>query len=179
MTRFLHVGLLVGIGVIIVHICFLFLFPYWAQNTIWLRLEKIGNPYQFVDLKTDDPIRKSTDPLFLLKVCRFDLQNGPVHLRALKTTQSWSLAAYTQNGFIFYSLNDRTAPYATLDLIIGTPIQIIELKQSKPKNNITSVLVSKNLKKGFAILRIFAPSSLAITESKAFLSSATCHTFNG
>ncbi|MBX4336107.1 DUF1254 domain-containing protein [Bartonella raoultii] len=179
MTRFIHAGLLTGIGALIVHICFLFLLPYSAKNTIWSKIEKLGASYQFVDLTPENPIQQSIDPFFLLKACRFDLQNGPVHLKALKTTQFWSLAAYTQNGVIFYSLNDRTAPHATLDLIIGKPIQIIELKQSNPKNNSNSVFVSQNLNKGFVLLRIFAPSPLAKTKSKAFFSSATCHTFNG
>ncbi|AGF75547.1 DUF1254 domain-containing protein [Bartonella vinsonii] len=179
MTRFIHAALLAGIGAIIVHICVLFLMPYWTQNNIWTELKKSGPPYQFVDLDARNPIQQSIDPFFLLKVCRFDLENGPVHLKALQTTQFWSLAAYTYDGSIFYSLNDRTTPHATLDLIIGKPIQIIELKQSKTKNNRNSVLVAKNLNQGFALLRIFAPSLLEKKKSEEFFSSATCRIFNG
>ncbi|WP_208441468.1 DUF1254 domain-containing protein [Bartonella raoultii] len=178
MIRFIHTALLAIIGALIVHICVLFLIPYWTQESIWEELKKTGNPYQFVDLSANNSIQQTTDPFFLLKVCRFNLKNGPVHFKASKTTQFWSLAAYTQEGIIFYSLNDRTTPNATLDLIIGKPIHIIELKQSKPKNNVNSVLVAKNLHKGFALLRIFAPSSLAKKESEAFFSSATCHMLN-
>ncbi|WP_273759624.1 hypothetical protein [Bartonella sp. ML70XJBT.G] len=178
MIRFLHTAFLVIIGALIVHICILFLIPYWAENNIWTELQKSGDPYQFVDLDSHNPLQKTVDPFFLLKVCRFDLENGPVHLKALKTTQFWSLAAYTQDGTIFYSLNDRTAPDATLDLIIGKLIHIIELKKSKPKNNINSVLVAKKLNKGFALLRIFVPSLLTKKESEAFFSSATCHRLN-
>lgn len=178
MTRFIQTALLAIIGALIVHICVLFLIPYWAENNLWTELKKSGDPYQFVDLDAHNPLQKTADPFFLLKVCRFDLENGPVHLKALKTTQFWSLAAYTQDGIIFYSLNDRTAPNATLDLIIGKPIHIIELKQSKPKNNINAILVAKNLNKGFIVLRVFAPSSLAKKESEAFFSSATCHMLN-
>ncbi|GAA5093648.1 hypothetical protein [Bartonella acomydis] len=178
MTRFIHTALLAIIGVIIVHICVLFLIPTWAQNNIWTSLKKSGTPYQFVDFTPDNPIQQSADPLFLLKVCRFNLENGPVHLTASKTTQFWSLAAYTQTGIIFYSLNDRTAPDAVLDLIIGKPIQIIELKQSNSQNNRNAILVAKNLQKGFALLRIFAPSDLAKKKSEAFFSSASCHILN-
>ncbi|WP_142416414.1 DUF1254 domain-containing protein [Bartonella massiliensis] len=177
MTRFIHTILLAFIGAVIVHICVLFLIPSWAQNNIWTSLKKSGVPYQFVDFTPDNPIQEFSDPLLLLKVCRFNLENGPVHLKALKTRLFWSLAVYTHNGIIFYSLNDRTAPDATLDLIIGKPIQIIELKKSNPKKNTNSVLVAKKLNEGFVILRIFAPSSLAKKESKAFLSSATCRIF--
>ncbi|MET3589389.1 putative membrane protein [Bartonella silvatica] len=178
MIRFIHVALLAIIGTIIVHICVLFLIPYWTQNNIWTELKKSGVPYQFVDLDAHNPIQQTTDPLFLLKVCRFDLENGPVHLRALKTTQFWSLAAYTHDGIIFYNLNDRTAPHSTLNLIIGKPIQIIELKKSKFKRNANSVLVAKNLDKGFALLRVFAPSYLAKKESEAFFLSASCRILN-
>ncbi|WP_019223710.1 DUF1254 domain-containing protein [Bartonella rattaustraliani] len=179
MTRFFHAALLASIGAIIVHICVLFFIPYWAQNNIWKALEKSGIPYKFVDLDPHNPIQQSTDPFFLLKVCRFNLENGPVHLKAAKTTQFWSLATYTHDGIIFYSLNDRTAPEATLDLIIGKPIQIIELKQSKPKKSANSVFVAQNLNEGFALLRVFAPSLLARQESETFFSSASCHMFNG
>ncbi|WP_406604430.1 hypothetical protein [Bartonella gliris] len=179
MIRFIHAALLAIIGAIIVHICVLFLIPYWTQNNIWTQLKKSGNPYQFVDLDHSSPIHQTADPFFLLKVCRFNLENGPVHLKTLKTTQFWSLAAYTHDGSIIYSLNDRTAPDATLDLIIGKPIQIIELKQSKSQRNANSVLVAKNLDKGFAVLRIFTPSLLAKKESEAFFSSVTCRIFNG
>ncbi|ATP12076.1 hypothetical protein BHOIPH791_02370 [Bartonella henselae] len=178
MIKFFHAALLAIIGAIIVHICVLFLIPYWAKNNIWTELKKSGASYQFVDLDAHNSFQQTSDPFFRLKVCRFDLENGPVHLKALKTNQFWSLAAYTQNGIIFYSLNNRTAPDATLDLIIGKPIQIIELKQSKPKNNANSVLIAKNLKKGFVILRIFSPSLLAKKESEAFFSSATCRILN-
>ncbi|WP_413154498.1 hypothetical protein [Bartonella sp. cb54] len=179
MTKFIHAGILTSIGAIIVHICILFLIPYYAQNNIWIRLTKSADPYQFSDIDISNPIYQSADPFFILKVCRFNLDNGPVHLKALKTTQFWLLSIYTQGGIIFYSLNDRTAPHATLDLIIGKPIQIIELKKSKPKNNTNAVLVAKNLNQGFAILRTFAPSSLAKKESETFLSSATCRRFKG
>lgn len=179
MIRLFHAALLASIGAIIVHICVLFLTPYWAQNNIWKALKKSGAPYQFVDLDPNNPIQQSTDPFFLLKVCRFNLENGPVHLKALKTKQFWSLATYTHDGIIFYSLNDRTAPDATLDLIIGKPIQIIELKKSKPKRNTNSILVAQNLNEGFAILRILTPSFLARKESETFFSSASCHMFNG
>ncbi|EJF86578.1 DUF1254 domain-containing protein [Bartonella rattimassiliensis] len=177
MIKFIHTALLTIIGAIIVHICILFLTPHWTQNNIWTTLKKSGPLYQFVDFTPDNPIQQFADPLFLLKVCRFNLENGPVHLKALKTRQFWSLAAYTHNGIIFYSLNDQTAPDATLDLIIGKPIQIIELKKSKPKKNANSVLVAKNLNEGFVILRIFVSSSLAKKESEAFLSSAICRIF--
>ncbi|EJF81972.1 DUF1254 domain-containing protein [Bartonella doshiae] len=178
MTKFIYAGLLACIGAIIIHICVLFLTPYYAKNTLWTRLKKSGESYQFSDLDPNNPLQQSADPLFLLKVCRFNLENGPVHLKSSNTTQFWSLAAYTHDGIIFYSLNDRTAPNATLDLIIGKPIQIIELKQSKTKRNNNAILVAKNLNEGFAILRIFAPSSLAKKEGEVFLSSATCHIFN-
>lgn len=177
MTKFIHAALLASIGTIIVHICVLFLVPYYEQNNIWTWREKEEKSYQFVDLNPNDPIRQSADPLFLLKVCKFNLENGPVHLTTPETTQFWSLSVYTRNGIIFYSINDQTAPDATLSLIIGNPIQIIELKQSTTKSNTNSVLVAKKLNEGFAILRIFAPSTLAQKEGESFLSNAICRIF--
>ncbi|WP_332065925.1 DUF1254 domain-containing protein [Bartonella sp. CB189] len=179
MTKFIHAVFLTITGTVIVHICLLFSIPYLEENNIWTHLKKSAAPYQFVSLNRNNPIYQFADPLFLLKVCRFNLKDGPVHLKTFKTTQFWSLAAYTRDGIIFYSLNDRTSPNSELNLIIGKPIQMIELKKSKLKNNIGPVLVAKNLNEGFAILRIFAPSSLAKKESEIFFSTATCDIFNG
>ncbi|MCZ2203856.1 DUF1254 domain-containing protein [Bartonella sp. A05] len=178
MTKFIYAALLASIGSIIVHICVLFLVPYYEQNNIWTWREKEGKFYRFVDLNPNDPIRQSTDPLFLLKICKFDLENGPVHLTTPKTTQFWSLSAYTRDGIIFYSINDRTTPNATLNLIIGNPIQITALKQSTTKSSTNSVLVTKKLNEGFALLRIFAPSPIARKEGETFLSNATCRVFD-
>ncbi|WP_455477327.1 DUF1254 domain-containing protein [Bartonella sp. B41] len=178
MTKFIYTALLAIIGAVIVHICILLFIPYSTQDNIWKHLNKSEDFYKFVDLDPDNSIRQSADPFFLLKVCRFNLANGPVYFESLKTTQFWSLSTYTRNGIIFYSLNDRTTPNSTLDLIVGKPIQIIELKKSKSKNNTNSVLVAKNLNEGFAILRIFASSPLEKKEAESFLSSATCSILN-
>ncbi|AGF74267.1 hypothetical protein BAnh1_03850 [Bartonella australis AUST/NH1] len=178
MTKFIYAALLTSIGAVVVHICVLFLVPYYTQHNTWERLEKTGKYYQFVDLDPKDPIRRSADPLFLFKVCKFNLKNGPVHLTTPPITQFWSLSVYTYEGTIFYSINDQTAPNAVLNLIVGTPIQVMTLRQSKSKNETDPVLVAKKLNKGFAILRIFTPSLSTKKESEAFLSSATCRIFN-
>ncbi|AQX27653.1 MULTISPECIES: DUF1254 domain-containing protein [unclassified Bartonella] len=178
MFKFIYAFLLIGIGTVIVHICILFLLPHYTRNNIWTRLEKIGPHYQFVDLDSYDPIRQSMDPLFLLKVCKFDLDNGPVHLTTPQTTQFWSLSAYTRDGIIFYNLNDKTTPNAKLNLIIGNPLQITELKQSKIERTLNSVLVAQKLNEVFTILRVFAPSPLEKKESETFLEKATCRIFN-
>ncbi|AQX18694.1 putative membrane protein [Bartonella sp. CDC_skunk] len=178
MFKFIHTILLIGTSTIIVHICILLFIPHYTRNNIWTRLEKIGPPYQFADLNSDNPIRQSMDPLFLLKVCKFNLDNGPVHLTTPQTTQFWSLSAYTNDGIIFYNLNDKTAPNAKLNLIIGSPLQITKLKQSKIEHTLHSVLVSQKLNEGFAILRVFTPSLLEKKESESFLAKATCRIFN-
>ncbi|MCZ2328498.1 DUF1254 domain-containing protein [Bartonella sp. F02] len=178
MIKLIYIVLFTSFSTLIIHISVLFLVPYYAQNNIWTRLEKTGKPYQFVNLHPSSSIHQSRDPLFLLKVCRFNLEHGPVHLTTQKTTQFWSLSAYTHDGIIFYSLNDRTALNAQLNLIIGKPIQIIELRRSIMKTNLNPVLITQDLNEGFVILRVFSPSFLTKKGSETFLSQATCHTFN-
>ncbi|MCL6229377.1 DUF1254 domain-containing protein [Bartonella bilalgolemii] len=178
MFKFIHTILLIGISTIIVHIGILLLIPHYTRNNIWTSLEKIGPPYQFVDLASYNPIRQSMDPLFLLKVCKFNLENGPVHLTTPQTTQFWSLSAYTSEGIIFYNLNDKTTPNAKLNLIIGSPLQITKLKHSKIEHTLNPVLVSQKSNEGFTILRVFTPSPLEKKESESFLAKATCRIFN-
>ena len=79
-------------------------------------------------------------------------------------------------GINFYSLNDRTMPHNALDLVIGTPGQIMELKQSMPDSIANSVLVSEELSEGFVILRKFSPNNDFTSDD--FLAHATCRTLD-
>lgn len=164
------------IGAVVVHICVLLMVPHYAQYNAWSRLEKNGAEYVFTPLDAENPIFTTTDPLFQLKACRFNLDDGPVHLTAEGTTPFWSMSIYDRDGVNFYSLNDRTTPNGTLDLVVGNPGQIMELKQSAPEAIADSVLVSEDLTRGFVILRSFDLGT--ISNDNHFLDSATCQTLD-
>lgn len=172
MTKLIY-ALLVGvIGAIIVHICVLFMVPHFSELNTWQRLVKTTGEYRFAWLAKDNPITATTDPLFQLKVCRFNLDNGPVHITAQATTPFWSMSVYDHNGVNFYSLNNHTMPDSKLDLVIGDPGQIMELKQEAPENIEDAVLVSEDIGEGFVILRSVKDKSRK--DNNDFLSHARC-----
>lgn len=176
MTRFFYAILMGIIGAVIVHICVILLVPHFSQTNIWSRLQNTAPEYVFTALDDNNPIIKTADPLFHLKACRFNLDNGPVRLNASENASFWSLSVYNREGINFYSLNDRTMPHNTLDLVIGTPGQIMELKQSMPDSIANSVLVSEELSEGFVILRKFSPNNDFTGDD--FLTYATCRTLD-
>lgn len=153
MTKIIY-ALLVGlVGAVIVHICVVLMVPHYSELNTWKRLTKTTGEYGFAALEKDSPIVASTDPLFRLKACRFNLDDGPVHITAEGSAPFWSMSVYDRNGINFYSLNNHTMPNGKLDLVIGNPGQIMELKQSTPDSVENSVLVGEDLNEGFVILR--------------------------
>jgi len=70
------------LGMVIVHICVLFLIPTYAGNPLMERLEKQSAPWQFVPIDGDNPIAARQDPTFRLRICHFDLNEEPIHLAA-------------------------------------------------------------------------------------------------
>ena len=153
MTRLIY-ALLVGIvGAVIVHICVVLMVPHYSELNLWKRLDAADNKYNFAPLSKDNPIVVASDPLFRLRACRFNLDDGPVHIMAEGTAPFWSMSVYDRNGMNFYSLNNHTMPNGKLDLVIGNPGQIMELKQSTPVDAENSVLVGEDLSEGFVILR--------------------------
>ena len=63
-------------------------------------------------------------------------------------------------------------PNGKLDLVIGNPGQIMELKQSTPDSVENSVLVGENLSEGFVILRSL--KSKMASDSDNFLNHTHC-----
>ncbi len=51
-------------------------------------------------------------------ICRFDLETGPVVVRALLTEPGWTLSAYTASGETFYSLPASEQRRVSLTLLI-------------------------------------------------------------
>lgn len=176
MTKIIYALLLGLVGAIIVHICVVLMVPHYSELNTWKRLTQTTAAYRFTTLGADNPITASTDPLFNLKACRFNLDDGPVHITAEGSAPFWSMSVYDRNGINFYSLNNHTMPNGKLDLVIGTPGQIMELKQSTPDSVENSVLVGEDLNEGFVILRSL--KSKTTVDNGDFLDHAHCQTLD-
>jgi len=174
-TKLFYYLFLAFLGAVIVHICVLFLIPLYADHPLIKRFENKEASWQFVTLEADHPIIKRLDPSFRLRVCHFDLDEEAVRIIAEGDIPFWSLSLYNHQADNLYSLNNRVMPGESLDLVIGTPIQIMDYKNDNALDaREDSILTQHNIDKGFVVLRAYAPSSDWDLLVENFLTSARC-----
>lgn len=161
------------IGAAIVHIAIILLVPGYAGETLSNHIERLGAANNFHRLESPHWNRRA-DPLMRMSACRFDLSNGPVHISALGQVPYWSLALYTQQGDISFSVNDQVSPVT--DLLIASPLQKILLEQAMPEPLENAVIIPQSADQGIAILRVFQPDDSWSDEVAEFFKSAECRT---
>jgi uncharacterized membrane protein len=166
---------LVGAG--IVHIATLLLIPAVSDIDTWGRLATLGNLNEFHGINhggsTAESIR-ALDPTFEVAACRFDLRNGPVQILSDGSAPLWSMSIYNRRGENIFSINDRTANQAALDVIIATPLQVIELKKTLTPDLETSIVAENDIEEGFTVLRAFVEDKSFKPQVNAFLEGASC-----
>ena len=167
-------GLLLG-GII--HIAIVFLVPHYAGRDAWTQMAAFGRDNQFHVL---DLSRAGSEPLALLDprmlhaVCRFSLDDAPVHITATWREEFWSVAIFDRRGRNIYSLNDRSADRTHLDLAVITPVQMAQLRRDPPAALDTAIVVELPLTEGFALLRMFVPDETALASTREALQTADC-----
>lgn len=174
MSRLTYVFILSLLGIVIVHICTLFLVPHYARYNAWSQLQQNSQPYTFQSPASNNPIAKTSDPLVQMKTCYFNLIDGPVRISANGYIPFWSLSLYDHAGINIYSLNNRTAPNGMLDVVVSDPVQLIDFKQAMSGRDMNSILTGQNIENGFSVLRVFRPSPDWDKQVDAFLESANC-----
>ena len=80
----------------------------------------------------DGPLVRSVDPLFSAIACRFDLDDGVVHVQAPGRVPFWSMSVYDRNGQNIFSFNDRTSADGRVNFVVLTPAQTIEVRKQLP-----------------------------------------------
>ena len=171
---FVFGGLLLG-GII--HIAVVFLVPYFAEHDAWAEVHSLGADAQFHLLSgasgASAPVA-ALDPWMLQTVCSFSLADRPVRIRASLTDDFWSIAIFDRRGRNVYSLNDRAAERAQLDLVVLTPVQMAQVRQNPPQSLEDAIVVDLPIENGFAVIRLFVPDESKRAEARAALASADC-----
>lgn len=172
---FLAAGVLLG-GII--HIAVIFLLPGFANRDAWSSVGRFGPDGAFHLLPMAEPGTEALpalDPFMAHAVCRFSLTGRPVHLKARLPDVFWSLAVFDRRGRNVYSLNDRSAERAGLDLVIATPAQMQALRDSLPDALETAIIVEVPAADNFALLRAFVPDASLLGPVRAALAAADCN----
>ena len=176
----LFYAVLVGlVGAGIVHIAVLFLLPTLIERDAWTRLANAADLYVVTSAdgsEKSQPVVDAPDPLFRAVACRFDLEDGPVRLKAEGKVPFWSASIYDRSGQNIYSFNDRTATEGMLDFVVATPTQMIEMRKDLPAELASAVFVEADVGEGIVVIRSFAPDDSWNSTISTYLKSFTCQT---
>ena len=176
-VRLLYAILLGLVGAAVFHIAVLLLVPVYSERDAWSRLADFGQTFQVVPLDRpgqSSAFAKGANPLIATSACRFSLGTGVVHYFADGDVPFWSVSIYGRRGQNFYSFNDRTATDRKLDLVIASPVQMVELRKELPEEYSNSVFVETEEREGIIVARAFIPDRSWTELTEAFLSGAVC-----
>jgi uncharacterized membrane protein len=177
MTRFLYAILLGLVGAGIVHITVLFLLPTLTERDAWSRLAAAADLYDVTPADGSDrsaPAVEAPDPLFRAVACRFDLEDGPVRLKAEGSVPFWSASVYDRSGQNVYNFNDRTATDGALDFVVVTSAQMIEMRKELPADLDSSIFVEADVDEGMVVVRSFVPDDSWQSIISTYLRSIAC-----
>jgi len=182
MARLLYAVLVGLVGAGIVHIAIVFLIPFYSERDSWALVSEAGPPYLVHRLDRAGPAGKAlanADPMFEVAACRFDLEDGSVHLFSPGHVPYWSLSVFDRRGQNVFSVSDRTATGGILDVVVAKPLQLIELRKAMPANYENAVFVETDISEGMVILRSFVPDPSWRQTVERHISAARCETGAG
>ncbi len=177
MAKAVYAILLGLFGALLIHVVTLFLVPRLAENDAWARLSKTTQPGIFTIIDQTSDISSSMrafDPNFVIAACQFSLAEGPVSLAGDAAPDFWSLSVFNRQGANIFSINDRTMQSGVLDLVVATPLQLIEFQKDMPPELSNSVFAEADVRDGFVVLRAFVPEASLRARVIAFVSAASC-----
>jgi uncharacterized membrane protein len=177
MRRLLYAILLGLVGAGIVHIVVLILLPLFSQRDAWSRLAAAADLYVMTSADGSDggtSTVESPDPFFRASACRFDLEDGPVRLKADGTVPFWSASIYDRGGQNVYNFNDRTSAGSELDFVVVTPAQMIDMRKDLPAELESSIFVEADVDEGIVVVRAFAPDDSWASKIATYVKSIAC-----
>jgi uncharacterized membrane protein len=161
MGRLLYAILVGLVGAAIVHIAILFLIPHYTARDAWNRLEEAGELYQVMPATGSGadvvPLVRNGDPLFRAAACRFDLADGVLQLSSPHQVPFWSLSIHDRAGQTSYGLTDRAASNGMLDVVILSPLQMVEMRRAMPAELERAVFIESTTTEGIVLVRILVP----------------------
>jgi len=170
-------GLMLG-GII--HICAIFTLPYLASSSAWARLESV-TPVNTVQVLPPTSPELQLLPLMAPDVryglCRYDLTNGPMILRAPLLDRSWSVALYTPLSLNFYAISGADLQRRDVTMILtkstkgeGANIPLVK----GTKTSVITVAVPETT--GLVLLRAPVKSQAYEGAIEAALANLSCET---
>jgi uncharacterized membrane protein len=178
--KILHAVIVGLIGAGVVHAAAILLVPQFGGRDLWARLQAIAPDGAFTPIEGDTAKAGAIqpgDPFARVAVCRFSIAQTPVRITAQGSVPFWSVSVFDRGGNNRYSFNDRSANQNDVDLLVATPLQVIELRRTAPELMAATVLYEGDITEAFAVLRVLEPEPSWTDLAGRFLQSAKCDPF--
>lgn len=162
----------------IVHIVSIFAMPWLAPKDAFARMAAAAPAHQLVLLP--DPTPQSgapyDDPALVQGVCRYDLSQGRLRLRAtLPPDELLLMSFHGRQGQVYYSMTDRSATRGVLDVLIVTRAQLDLVEANDKEDELPQDLriIAPTLE-GFILLRSLSERPSLRDEARQRISSMSC-----
>ena len=153
---FYHVFLCIVLAGLI-HLIAVFALPYVAPKNAWARLAPLSPINSMVLLP---PAGKGEQPMPFMApdtryaVCRFDLHQGAVRVRAGVPNDLWLIALYTPRGDNFYTVAGADMRQQRIDLVLAREDQTVaEAGVDAPEGADEVVVVQSPVEEGIVLIR--------------------------
>lgn len=176
MRKLLYTFALGLIGAAIVHLAIVFLLPEYSTKDGWSRISAIADYYETVPLQNNPsaPRHASDDPFIEAASCRFNLEDGPLHIRSDGTAPFWTVALFDERGLNTFSLTDRASTTPSLDIVVMTASQMQHFEVEIPTELSQALLLETSVIEGFALVRSFIPDETWQPSVRSFLNDIRC-----
>ncbi|WP_026618650.1 putative membrane protein [Ensifer sp. WSM1721] len=173
-------AILVGLaGAALLHIVIVLALPQFTGRDAYTRVLGLLEMDSFFLLTTEPGATglDNKDPFLRTAACSFSLAEAPVRLVARGAVPFWSLSIFDSGSNEVFSMNDQTAVNGNLDLVVATPIQLVELRKSPPEALAQSIMIEMKDEEGYAVLRALAPLDSFDAQVRNFLADSRCEPF--
>jgi uncharacterized membrane protein len=179
-------GLYIAFGVVLaglIHIAAVLTLPMLAPRDAQARLAALGPANTMIQLPASTPGRQVMPmmaPDVRYAVCRYDLSDGPVRLRARIADELWLIGFYTPLGENFYAIVGADLKKSDVDLIIATDDQpVAEVGVDSPEAFDNVVVVTSPVVEGIALIRAPLAGPSRSAEAEQSLKATYCGPFSG
>ena len=162
----------------IVHLASIFAMPRLAPRDAFARMSEATLPHRVTLLPAATPPGGAPfdDPALAQGVCRYDLSQGPVRLRATLSPDALMLMSFhARQGQIFYSMTDRSATRGKLDVLLVTRQQLDVVEANDPEDELPQDLriIAPTLE-GFLLFRAMGEFPGEMEDAKKRIQSIFC-----
>ncbi|APG83847.1 membrane protein [Sinorhizobium americanum] len=179
MRRALFTFLVGLVGAALLHIALVLALPRFTGRDAYTRVLGLLEMDSFFPLAAEPGPTglDNNDPFLRTAVCSFSIADAPARFIARGSVPFWSLSIFDSGSNEVFSMNDQTAVNGDLDLVVATPIQLVELRKTPPEALAQSIMIEMKDEEGYAVLRALAPLDSFEEQVRDFLTDSSCAPF--